>query len=142
MTIKDIVEVLQSVKRREIKDNQNINTLCTNPSGSVGAKAIDEAIVVLSMLESCGLTPERVAELAKAESEGRLVVLPCKVNDYVYFKLNGKITEQRIMYVTIYNTNRRFELGDGLWFTDDAIGYEVFLTREAAETVLKEGTKE
>ncbi|MCL2563580.1 MAG: hypothetical protein FWE08_06055 [Oscillospiraceae bacterium] len=41
--------------------------------------AIARALKKLSAYEDSGLTPERVAELAEAERDGRLVVLPCKV---------------------------------------------------------------
>ena len=35
----------------------------------------------LAAYEDTGLTPEEVAELAKAKADGRLVVLPCKPNE-------------------------------------------------------------
>ncbi len=38
----------------------------------------------LSAYEDTGLTPERVAELAAAERDGRLLELPCKVGDKIY----------------------------------------------------------
>ena len=38
----------------------------------------------LQAYRNSGLTPERAAELGKADAEGRAVVLPCKVGDTVY----------------------------------------------------------
>jgi hypothetical protein len=35
----------------------------------------------LAAYEDTGLSPEEVAELAKAKEDGRLVVLPCKVDN-------------------------------------------------------------
>ena len=43
-----------------------------------------DAIMKLADYEDTGLTPERCSELARADGEGRLVVLPCKVGDTVY----------------------------------------------------------
>lgn len=42
------------------------------------------AIERLAAYEDTEMEPERVAELAQAERDGRLVVLPCKVGDTVY----------------------------------------------------------
>lgn len=81
-----------------------------------------------------------------AEEQGRLVILPCKVGDAVFY-LNpfdeiekGKITMLQ-------------QKADGTWkfrvttdfshdVTTDAIGKTVFLTRVEAEAVLKGGTKD
>lgn len=41
-------------------------------------------LVVADAYIATGLMPERVSELAQAEKDGRLVVLPCKVGDTVY----------------------------------------------------------
>ncbi len=38
----------------------------------------------LAAYEDTGLAPAEVAELAKAKADGRLVVLPCKVGDYLW----------------------------------------------------------
>ena len=43
-----------------------------------------EAYAKLTAYEDTGLTPERVAELAEAERDGRMVVLPCKVGTPLY----------------------------------------------------------
>ena len=45
---------------------------------------VTDALNRLAVYEDTGLTPERVQELARAESEGRLVVLPCKVGSSLY----------------------------------------------------------
>ena len=52
MTAKDAIEVLQVIKRKELNDNAKINKLCTNPSESIGAKAIDKAIKCIEAVES------------------------------------------------------------------------------------------
>ena len=48
----------------------------------------------LADLESlCSYT--RLRELAEADKDGRVVVLPCKVGDTVYFSLLGRIIEKQ-----------------------------------------------
>ena len=105
----------------------------------------------LMQYEDTGLTPERCAEFARADAEGRyivmrdaeqagnallrelseadkdgrLVVLPCKVGD------------------TVYILRRTFDGADvvgetELWWTDiPQLGKTVFLTREEAEAALE-----
>ena len=77
----------------------------------------------LQRYEDTGLEPE---ELAQAEKEGRLVVLPCEIGSPVYSharKLDG----------ADYVRETEF------WWSDiPQMGKTVFLTREAAEAALKE----
>lgn len=94
---------------------------------------------------SKGVTFKRIVELLKAEKDGRLVVLPCKVGDTVY------------MPVGRWNTITGFEKDkcDGFYIGHNGIlqikaqcysgnhgtygvpGKTVFLTREEAEATLK-----
>jgi len=46
---------------------------------------IEKAVDRLAAYEDSNLTPAEVAELAQAKADGRLVVLPCKRGDMVYF---------------------------------------------------------
>ena len=78
----------------------------------------------LADLESlCSYT--RLRELAEADKDGRVVVLPCKVGD------------------TVYILRRTFDGADvvgktELWWTDiPQLGKTVFLTREEAEKALE-----
>ena len=45
---------------------------------------VGDAVNKLGRYESTGLTPNRCAELARAQQEGWLVVLPCKPGDLIY----------------------------------------------------------
>ena len=88
----------------------------------------------------------RLRELAQAEKEGRLVVLPCDVGDKLYDVTLGEVREKIVIslsmllsksvnHLVIHAENFRnavtsYELQD--------IGKTVFLTREAAEAALKE----
>jgi hypothetical protein len=55
MEVKDIIGVLQSVKRREIANNNKNAKLYTNPDEGIGAKAIDAAIEILNVLNISGM---------------------------------------------------------------------------------------
>ena len=79
---------------------------------------------VTAAAEALGMSPDRLRELAQAEKEGRLVVLPCEIGSPVYSharKLDG----------ADYVRETEF------WWSDiPQIGKTVFLTREAAEAAL------
>lgn len=68
---------------------------------------------------------EKLAMYENAETEGRLVILPCKVGD------------------TVYMIHRRFDGSDCIretefWWTDiPQLGKTVFLSREEAEKALE-----
>ena len=102
----------------------------------------------LAAYEDSGLSPEEVQELAKAEAEGRLMVL-FPVDTEVYIVQDGEILAFRIYefsLLSINNQNVRYwaecvsdENEDCLDFWTDEIGEAVYLTREAAEKVLGVG---
>lgn len=99
-------------------------------------------------LETLNNTPiSRLVEIAEADKDGRVVVLPCKVGDTVYF-VNAKqilefavvgyaVDETGISWVhsehvdKIGNTNERT-------FSPDRFGKNTFFTREEAEKALQE----
>lgn len=99
---------------------------------------------VTAAAEALGMSPDRLRELAQAEKEGRLVVLPCDVGDKLYDVTLGEVREKIVIslsmllsksvnHLVIHAENFRnavtsYELQD--------IGKTVFLTREAAEAAL------
>lgn len=118
----------------------------------------------LRAYEETGLTPELVQETAelaiwvhdngiekikewiKADKDGRLMVLPCKVGDTVYEVTSRKtISEYRVkaIRVELFCTSIEWDIVAG--FVDksivgvpvDDIGKTVFLTREEAEKALE-----
>ncbi len=97
-----------------------------------------DALEKLAQYEDTGLEPEEMKELLhdttgplhrklgtwiKAEAEGRLVVLPCKVGTKVYDIISGKIKEK--YYYNLHGYN------------DGDFGRVVFLNREDAEKALE-----
>ena len=83
---------------------------------------------------------EHLRELIRAEQDGRLVVLPCKVGDHVW--ADGR--EAIAVWFFGYKTERYLhaQFLDNAEYTDIPfyeIGKTVFLDREEAEAVLKGG---
>lgn len=111
-------------------------------------KAFNEDATLKLAGQILGVTPGRLRELAQAEKEGRLVVLPCKVGDTVY-RVGASICKWR-------EIDHCDEYCDGWQYRDcwegtravlekkfslcdlESIGKTVFLTREAAEAALEE----
>ena len=71
---------------------------------------------------------DRLLELAVADKDGRLVVLPCKVGDTVYQIDAERVYESEVKWII-------FDCND-IAFDERAIGVSIFLTREEAEAAL------
>lgn len=81
----------------------------------------------------------RLRELAEADKDGRLVVLPCKVGDTLFRVFAGEILEHKV-------GNMRYLAIHGRWdietypfcpYMESSIGKTIFLTREEAEAALE-----
>ena len=101
--------------------------------------------------QALGVEPSRLHELAEADKDGRLTVLPCKVGEKIYY-LNGKyIIQVEVVGYKVdetgawlfigetYNpeTNRAYRCD----LETERIGKTIFLTREEAERAM-EGRKD
>lgn len=81
---------------------------------------------------------DRFRWLAEADKDGRLVVLPCKVGDTVYFALLGRIIEKQVFSIVSFsNSTRIYCGGTSEYFRPEDIGKTFFLTREEAEKALE-----
>lgn len=82
---------------------------------------------IAEIKEFNGLPVDRLRELAEADKDGRVVVLPCKVGDTVYvisWRLNGRHEiEERVFSLT--------------YFDPAKYGKDYFLSREEAEKALE-----
>lgn len=129
----------------------------------------EERFLRLAAYEDTRLTPERCAEFARADAEGRyivmrdaeqegvarlrelaeadragrLVVLPCKVGDKLYRVFDGNISEHEVQNMKYFARQRRLGIDMTPFFPDAEkfIGKAVFLTRKEAEKAL-EATKD
>ena len=97
-----------------------------------------EWCAMMDALNSIGGGYTRLRELAEADRDGRLVVLPCKVGDMVYFALLGKIIEKQVFSIVSFsNSTRIYCGGTSEYFRPEDIGKTFFLTREEAEAALE-----
>ena len=95
----------------------------------------------LAAYEDTGLEPEDMAhwmDYFRAECEGRMVVLPCKVGDYVWFvRKFGKRRCIKKAEVHCINIDYRGEVFiSSRRISGGYVGETVFLTREEAEAAL------
>lgn len=127
---------------------------------------LDKAIMRLAAYEDAGLEPEevhsmyelmmaalngigggytRLHELAEADKEGRMVVLPCKPGGTVYSIFGAEVIEKTVGRVIIngYTTPRIWVELDCSFLSsvtkrwDLGIGKDFFLTRDEAEKALE-----
>ena len=116
------------------------------------------AIDRLAAYEDTGLEPEtiskirdivldisgnldRLRELAQADREGRVVVLPCKVEDDVYINILGRTLPFTVISISQMSSTPTFKAQHGIRlvyiFKADDVGETVFMTRAEAEAALR-----
>ena len=74
-----------------------------------------------------GKIPNRLREMAEADEDGRVIILPCKV-----YETDGVRVYEHTVREVIYET------AGGPAFDKNAIGKSIFLTRAEAERALQE----
>ena len=107
----------------------------------VGSKLLAKS----QLVSAFGVAAERLRELAEADKDGRLVVLPCKVGDIVWANLDGMRHTRKcvIEFANIGSpgTTIVFSTVDGsrkqYWVNPSSFGKTVFLTRKEAEKALE-----
>ncbi len=77
--------------------------------------------------QALGVEPSRLRELAEADKDGHVIILPCKV-----YETDGVRVYEHTVREIIYET------AGGPAFDKNAIGKSIFLTREEAEKALAE----
>ena len=119
----------------------------------------------LAAYEDTGMTPERCAEFARADAEGRYivmrdakqegvarlrelaeadkdgrrVVLPCQVGDKLYRVFAGEIFEHRVGSMKYFAIQGRWDIETYPFCpcVESSIGKTIFLTREKAKAALE-----
>lgn len=146
---------------------------CNMDINCIDCPAFDRLVERLAAYEDTGLTPEgveyalrylnststaeikgfegvsvdRLLELAAADKEGRVAVLPCKVGKKIYY-INGKyIIEVEVVHYTVDKNGAWLFVGEtynpetsGIYHCNmrtEEIGKDVFLTREEAERAME-----
>ena len=82
---------------------------------------------------------DRLRELAEADKDGRVVVLPCKVGDILYRVFAGEIFEHRVGSMKYFAIQKRWDIETYPFcpYVESSIGKTIFLTREEAEAALE-----
>ena len=86
-----------------------------------------------------GVAIDRLCDLAEADRDGRVVVLPCKVGDKLYRVFAGEIFEHRVGSMKYFAIQGRWdiEMYPFCPCVESSIGKTIFLTREEAEKALE-----
>ena len=85
-----------------------------------------------------GVDVDRMKELAEADKNGCVIIVPCKVGDTVYFALLGNIIEKQVFSIVAFsNSTRIYCGGTSEYFRPEDIGKTFFLTSEEAEKALE-----
>lgn len=83
---------------------------------------------------------DRLRELAEADKDGRVVVLPCKVSDKLYRVFAGEIFEHRVGSMKYFAIQGRWDIETYPFCpcVESSIGKTIFLTHKEAEKALRE----
>lgn len=130
----------------EINDLASVREISPETEYAINKHA-DSIIDRLDKLLAQTDDDDRLRELARADKEGRVVVLPCKVGDTVWAILDGAkyVRKCVVEFVNIGScvTTIVFTTADRVreqcGARADAFGKTVFRTREDAEEVLRRG---
>ena len=81
---------------------------------------------------------DRLRELAEADKDGRVVVLPCKIGDKLYRVFAGEIFVPRVGSMKYFAIQGRWDIETYPFCpcVESSIGKTIFLTREEAEKAL------
>lgn len=128
------------VVQQLIEDYSNIrkDLLAYKDTGLTPEQCENAKVIIEVAFSDDTSKAERIRELLKADKDGRVVVLPCKVGDTVYFALLGRIIEKQVFSIVSFsNSTRIYCGGTSEYFRPDDIGKTFFLTREEAEKALE-----
>ena len=109
--------------------------------------ACEESAKIEKGLSEGGYSTSRMVELMCADQEGRVIVLPCKVGDTVYFVNAKKILEFAVVGYAVDETGISWVYSEHVdktghtnerTFSPDRFGKNTFFTREEAEKALAE----
>lgn len=109
----------------------------------IKAPFTEDAMINLAA-QALGVEADRLCELAEADKDGRVVVLPCKVGDVVYGFHNNRQTILPMVVKWIETNADRWTVAAQYtpmapkFYKLSDFGKTVFLTREEAEKALQE----
>jgi hypothetical protein len=137
--------LMEELERKGLIRYQMLNGVLYAGIRAAAPEEVSDAVVGSKLLaksqlvSAFGVAAERLRELAEADKDGRLVVLPCKVGDKLYRVFAGEILEHKV-------SNMRYLAIQGRWdidttpfcsYVESSVGKTIFLTREEAEKALE-----
>ena len=130
------------IKRLAAYEDTNLT-----PEEVTAAKLALMGKTLAEITEFEGVPIDRLRTLAEADKKGRVVVLPCKVGDMVYFVNAKHIIEFTVVGYAVDETGISWVYSEHVdktghtyerTFSPDRIGKTTFLSREEAEKALQE----
>ena len=107
-----------------------------SPQACANAREIEDT------LSGCDYSISRMVELMKADKDGRVLILPCKVGDMAYWVHNGVITGCHVYRIQVNRKGTfvflKSTISHGGFRTDACLGKTVFLSHKEAEKALQE----
>lgn len=99
----------------------------------------EDAMINLAA-QALGVEPSRLRELAEADKDGRVIILPCKVGDKLYRVFAGEIFEHRVGSMKYFAIQGRWDIETYPFCpcVESSIGKTIFLTHKEAEKALQE----
>ena len=127
-----------------IEHAKEISVTCENNKCAFEHSQLAEWLIQLKFLKTIISDNQDIIQLKnliKADKEGRCVILPVKIGDFVYMPLLREILRLEIVEINATNYIPILKAGNaGLVFSfdEDDIGKGIFLTRDEAEQAMKE----
>ena len=98
--------------------------------------------IALNLMRLAGLESlcsyDHLRELAEADKDGRVLILPCAPDAIYWEKVGGILAQSRFEGLHVYEDGTIKYAGYGMEICAEDIGKTVFLTREEAEKALQE----
>ena len=140
----DIAQCRDSACRQDGTCTQRLvwERLKAYEDAGLSPQACAEAREIEETLSGYAYSISRMVELMKADKDGRVLILPCKVGDMAYWVHNGVITGCHVYRIQVNRKGTfvflKSTISHGGFRTDACLGKTVFLSRVEAEKALQE----
>lgn len=140
----DIAQCRDSACRQDGTCTQRLvwERLKAYEDAGLSPQACAEAREIEETLSGYDYSISRMVELMKADKDGRVLILPCKVGDMAYWVHNGVITGCHVYRIQVNRKGTfvflKSTISHGGFRTDACLGKTVFWSRVEAEKALQE----
>ena len=140
----DIAQCRDSACRQDGTCTQRLvwERLKAYEDAGLSPQACAEAREIEETLSGYDYSISRMVELMKADKDGRVLILPCKVGDKAYWVHNVLITGCHVYRIQVNRKGTfvflKSTISHGGFRTDACLGKTVFLSRVEAEKALQD----